>query len=225
MPTGLRRPPAKMRLPLPSGLNSTMAARSGGSPELTFDRDPIETYIFVPALLNSTPRVEWPPGGSDAICSGFPFAAVCPARVRKADHSALVADVQPLAVKGQAVWIIETAGECESLLGHAVVIRVAKDGDLPFARLGKDHVAVRREQHRPRIAEFVGEERDVEPGRHVQRRIGGRSADGGRIAGRRRRVRLRQLIDADLVMLQQRIVRGGDASLASAPRRASRRGR
>src|ERR1700730_10824387 len=78
MPTGLRRPDAKMRFPDPSGLNSKMAARSGGSPELTLDPDPTLTYILVPDRLKMTPRVECPPLGRGASCCGEVTARVAP---------------------------------------------------------------------------------------------------------------------------------------------------
>jgi len=47
-----------MRFPVPSALSSRIAARSGGSPELTFDAEPTLTYIFVPPRLKTMPRVE-----------------------------------------------------------------------------------------------------------------------------------------------------------------------
>src|SRR5438105_12169721 len=78
MPTGFRSPEAKIRLPVPSGLNSRIAARSGGSPALTFDSDPTLTYIFVPVRLKRIPRVEWPPGGRGAMRWGSLVARVAP---------------------------------------------------------------------------------------------------------------------------------------------------
>jgi hypothetical protein len=78
-PIGLRSPEAKIRLPLPSGLNSVIAARIGLSLSTeTFEREPTATYIFVPLRLKITLRVEWPPGSSAAICNGLPREAVCP---------------------------------------------------------------------------------------------------------------------------------------------------
>jgi hypothetical protein len=56
-----------------------IAARCGGSPGLTFECEPMLTYIFVPARLKRTPRVEWPPSGSVARCCGRAVVDVCPA--------------------------------------------------------------------------------------------------------------------------------------------------
>src|SRR5260370_1181099 len=56
-----------MRLPLPSGLNSTIAARSGGSPEVTLEADPMLTYIFV-AFVGEYRNLE--SGRKHQLCSG-----------------------------------------------------------------------------------------------------------------------------------------------------------
>src|SRR5258708_30884308 len=77
MPTGLRKPDASTRLPPPSGLYSMIDAL-GGPSALTFDAEPIDTYIFDPSRQKITPRVEWPPGGKGVTCCGGPCAAVWP---------------------------------------------------------------------------------------------------------------------------------------------------
>src|SRR5437870_12078160 len=48
--------------PLPSGLNSKMRARSASAAlSETFERDPIETYIFLPSGEKTMSRVQCPP--------------------------------------------------------------------------------------------------------------------------------------------------------------------
>src|SRR5207247_3518762 len=72
-----------------------------------------------------------------------------------------------------------------------------------------EHVAVRREQHRPRIVQSRGEERDLEPGRQVKLRAGRLRDDDRRIARRRRGERFGQLLETDVVVAQRGGVRRG----------------
>src|SRR5215467_7940724 len=58
-PTALRSPFAKMRCPLPSGLNSITVARRGSFSIQALQLDPAETYILLPR--NKSVRVECPP--------------------------------------------------------------------------------------------------------------------------------------------------------------------
>src|SRR5260221_745100 len=165
MPTGLRRPDAKTREGPPSGLNSRIAARRASSRLLTFDSEPTLTYIFVPAALKSTPRVECPFGGRSARKVGDVLRGAVRFRVaglvREADHAVLVADVEESAMEGQPERLVESPGVGEVLLA-------AEDGDAPSARLGHEHVAVRREQHRARVLEPAGEDGRVKDGRESQ---------------------------------------------------------
>ena len=214
-----------MRLPLPSGLSSTIAARSGGSPELTFESRSDRDVHLRPGLVEQHAARRMAARRQRRELLRLRVRGRLSRRVRKADHGAFVADVQPLAVKGEAVRVVEAAGEREALLGDAVVIRVAQDRDLPFARLGEDHVAVRREQHRPRIAELVGEERDVEPGRQraashwraARRRMADCRPTASRTASAIDRCGSRDAAAADRSRRRR--------SPASVRKRASRRGR
>src|SRR5207248_2806516 len=61
-PDGISNSPRTNFCPLPSGLNSKMRARSASAAlSESFEREPIETYIFLPSGKKTMSRVQCPP--------------------------------------------------------------------------------------------------------------------------------------------------------------------
>src|SRR5205085_5485229 len=110
--------------------------------------------------------------------------------VRHAVDPLLGADIEPLAVDREAEWVGDLARE-------GVALAVAQDADLIRAALRHDDVAVRRLDHVARIVDAGGVDGDVEAWREVELRVRGPLARPRRIRGAGRRIRRRQLVDAD----------------------------
>ncbi len=86
--------------------------------------------------------------------------------VREAHDRVVVSHVQEAAPEGQPVRALEVRGEDLTALGRAVCVCVPQDHDPAGAALGHQDVAARGEREPPRPVEAVGEDTDLEPGRH-----------------------------------------------------------
>src|SRR6185437_3655841 len=111
--------------------------------------------------------------------------------VRKAQDTGAVLGVD-VAVEHRHLRRAESAGELHTLVGMAVAVRVAQNGDaavVPAPLLRHIHVAVRRHPHVPRTRHRFGKYPGAEPRRQFQSRVIGRawrSAGLLRQAGRSR---------------------------------------